>query len=146
MLTKILVLICLGSTLFMTGLIWFVQVVHYPLFDRVDQGDFLRYHADHSRLTTFVVFLPMVFELLSSLVLLARRPVGIPTSLLWLGAAAAVGSWLSTAFLQVPLHGRLGSGFDPIVHSRLVLTNWMRCVTWTGHSIVCLLIVWKMLK
>lgn len=29
-----------GATLFMTGLIWFVQVVHYPLFLRVGEGNF----------------------------------------------------------------------------------------------------------
>ena len=143
---KILILVCLTSTLFMTGLIWFVQVVHYPLFDRVDRGDFLRFHADHSRLTSLVVFVPMVLELLSSLGLLIERPIGVPVWLLWLGAALAGASWLSTALIQVPLHGRLGNGFDPTVHSLLVTTNWIRCVTWTGHSAVCLGIVARMFK
>ncbi len=31
----LLVLGNLAPTLMMTGLIWFVQIVHYPLFDRV---------------------------------------------------------------------------------------------------------------
>ena len=56
--TKLVFLTCLASTLFMTGLIWFVQVVHYPLFDRVDPDSFRRYHADHTIATGFVVILP----------------------------------------------------------------------------------------
>lgn len=32
---KWLLLLNLASALFMTGLIWFVQVVHYPLFERI---------------------------------------------------------------------------------------------------------------
>ena len=54
---KFALLACLASTLFMTGLIWFVQVVHYPLFSEVEPGDFLRYHAAHPRRTTRVVLL-----------------------------------------------------------------------------------------
>lgn len=33
-------LVCLGSTLYMTGLIWFVQAVHYPLLGEVGPGSF----------------------------------------------------------------------------------------------------------
>ena len=54
-----LLLACLASTLFMTGLIWFVQVVHYPLFDRVGAARFVPYHAAHSRRTSWVVAAPM---------------------------------------------------------------------------------------
>ena len=33
----LLLLLHAAATLFMTGLIWFVQVVHYPLFARVGE-------------------------------------------------------------------------------------------------------------
>jgi hypothetical protein len=35
-------LTCVASTLFMTGLSWFVQVVHYPLFAAVGPDAFAR--------------------------------------------------------------------------------------------------------
>src|SRR3954465_15471044 len=95
-------LACLASTLFMTGLIWFVQVVHYPLFAEVDPGRFPRYHAAHSRATTRVVIVPMVVELLSSVVLALRVGGGLDSALAWGGLVAAVGTWLSTIALQVP--------------------------------------------
>src|SRR5690242_11744149 len=88
-------LICLASTLFMTGLVWFVQVVHYPLFARVGTASFADYHHAHSRATTRVVLVPMALELASSLALIFIHPAGIGRALAWAGLAAAVLTWLS---------------------------------------------------
>jgi hypothetical protein len=41
-----------GTTIFMTGLVWFVQIVHYPLFKDVGQDKFKHYEAQHSNLTS----------------------------------------------------------------------------------------------
>jgi hypothetical protein len=38
-----LLLVNAASTLFMTGVIWFVQIVHYPLFIRVGPGVLVDY-------------------------------------------------------------------------------------------------------
>ena len=51
-----------AATLFMVGLIWFVQIVHYPLFGSVGRGGFAGYSQAHSRLTGFVVGPPMLVE------------------------------------------------------------------------------------
>ena len=37
------------STLSMLGLIWFVQIVHYPLMARVGRVRFHAYETDHQR-------------------------------------------------------------------------------------------------
>ena len=52
-----------AATVFMTGLIWFVQVVHYPLFSAVGRDRFSEYEGRHSRLTGRVVGAPMLLEL-----------------------------------------------------------------------------------
>ncbi len=67
----------LGSTLFMVGVIRFVQVVHYPLFSRVGGEGFALYSEAHSRLTTHVVGPPMLVEAEFTLFLLFRRPAEI---------------------------------------------------------------------
>jgi hypothetical protein len=41
-------LVHVGATLFMVGVIWFVQVVHYPLFSRVGLEKFSLYSEAHS--------------------------------------------------------------------------------------------------
>ena len=46
----------------MVGIIWLVQIVHYPLFSRVGAAGFAIYSGAHSRLTGLVVGPPMLVE------------------------------------------------------------------------------------
>ena len=138
MASTLALLTCLGVTCYMTGLIWFVQRVHYPLLERIEPGSFGRYHAEHVRRTGPVVALAMLAELGSSVALLFERPIGAPSWLAIAGLVAAVTTWASTAWLQVPLHRRLASGFDPTAHRRLVLGNWIRTASWTAHALIVL--------
>lgn len=39
----------------MTGVIWFVQIAHYPLFSRVGQPGFSEYEREHARRTSRVI-------------------------------------------------------------------------------------------
>lgn len=52
---KIALLAQLGTTLPLVGLIWFVQVVAYPQFARVDAASFPAYHAAHATLISYLV-------------------------------------------------------------------------------------------
>ncbi len=124
----------LASSWFMAGLIWIVQVVHYPLFGRVGREGFAAYESAHARLITPIVGPAMLVELVSSLALLAARPRGMPAWAAWAGVALVGIAWASTAFVQVPLHGTLARGFDEDAHARLVATNWVRTIAWSGHA------------
>lgn len=127
-------LLHLAATLFMAGLIWFVQVVHYPLFDRVGRDAFVQYQQQHVRRTTWVVGPPMLVEAATAALLIVE-----PASALGLvGAAWNAGAlgmiWLSTWLGQVPQHDRLLSGFHAEAHSRLTTGNWVRTALWTARS------------
>src|SRR4051794_17906237 len=63
-------LVHLAATSAMAGIIWFVQVVHYPLFGRVGNDAFCDYESAHRRLTTIVVGPTMVLELATGAILL----------------------------------------------------------------------------
>ena len=124
----------LTSALFMTGLIWFVQVVHYPLLARVG-ADSVGYQAAHMTRTTWVVGLPMLAEA-GSCVVLALLAVG-PGWQRWPSTVLLAIVWGATAFLLVPAHDVLARGFDPVVHERLVAANWIRTVAWTARAALC---------
>ena len=136
-----LLLAHLAATLFMVGLIWFVQVVHYPLFARVGEEGFPPYSEAHSRLTSYVVGPPMLLEAGTALLLVIRRPEGVPVSLAVFGLALVAVIWLSTALLQVPRHTALGSGFDRSLWRGLVGTNWIRTTAWSVRGLVVLWMV-----
>jgi hypothetical protein len=125
-----------AATLFMTGLIWFVQIVHYPLFNGVGSEEFRSYELRHSNLTTFVVVVPMFVELITAVALVWQRPEGIALWQLLLGLGLVGVIWLSTALLQVPQHNVLSQGFNESAYQTLVLSNWLRTATWTLRSVL----------
>ncbi len=70
-------LVNLAATLFMVGVIWFVQIVHYPLFARVGAGGFPAYSERHSRLTGLVVGPLMLAEAATAAALVLGPPRGV---------------------------------------------------------------------
>lgn len=133
----------LAATAFMAGLIWFVQVVHYPLFAAVGREAFAAYERKHTALTTLVVGPAMLAEaVLAGFVLL--RAIGAPgddAALATVGTTLLAVAWFSTAFLQVPCHRRLERGFDAGVARHLVSTNWVRTAAWSGRVVVAVLLI-----
>lgn len=134
------------ATLFMTGLIWFVQVVHYPMFADVSSDRFAAYEVKHSKLTTFVVGPPMLLELVTVILLLKLSPAGSMNQLAWVGAILLAAIWFSTAFLQVPMHSKLEAGFDETSHRFLVNSNWIRTVLWTARGVLAVLMIQLQMK
>lgn len=123
----------LASALYMTGLIWFVQLVHYPLFAHVGNDCFAQYSNLHQSRTTIAVA-PMLLEAGSAASLILVRPSSCPTWVAMIGLSLVALIWASTFFLQVPLHGRLAAGFDNTAIERLALTNWIRTILWSARS------------
>ncbi len=87
MLTFVL-LVHIAATLFMTGLIWFVQIVHYPLFSSVGADGFVAYEAAHTARTTWVVGPPMLLEAGTAALFVWLRPANLNGTLLTNGASA----------------------------------------------------------
>lgn len=78
---QFLLLTHLATTLIMVGIIWFVQVVHYPLFSQVGTAGFSAYSDAHSRLTTYVVGPPMLVQAASAILLVFVRHAGVLVAL-----------------------------------------------------------------
>ena len=126
----------LAATWFMTGLIWLIQQVHYPLMHDIGPAEFSAYNRSHQNRISPVVGIAMFLEVTSALTLLsfdasARKSAGFQISL----ALLAV-NWLSTAWIQVPLHRRLLQGHDPTAIAALVRTNWIRTIAWSARAVI----------
>jgi hypothetical protein len=121
--------------LYLTGVIWVVQLVVYPALALVGKSEFARYHAAHTRGMGWVVSAPMVLELgLAGWLAWAAYP-------LW-GAGTALGQlalvlliWAVTFFISVPFHNRLeADGYNYIAIDGLTRTNWLRTLAWTARA------------
>ena len=145
MIEKAVLLAHVVSTLTLVGVIWIVQVVHYPLFAGVGAAGWSAYEAGHQSRITFVVGPLMVLELATAVWLVLQRPEGLPAWAVLTGLVLVGLLWASTAFVQVPLHAALGGTFDADAHARLVATNWIRTVLWTARGGLVLWVLARLL-
>ena len=136
----------LAATWAMTGLIWFVQVVHYPLLARLGGAYFLAYHREHCARTGYVVAPLMLVELGTAAVLtylLAAAP-GVARTAAWVGLSLLGVIWASTVLVQIPQHNRLAAvGPEPATLTALVRGNWLRTAAWTLRAVVVVPFLWR---
>lgn len=122
------------ASFFLAGLIWFVQIVHYPAFLKVKDDNFQPFHRYHVSRTGLVVIPPMIVEMGSSIWL---------TSIferLWIynavGLALVTGIWISTFAIQIRLHRKLQKKNYQQFIPRLIASNWIRTVLWSAKAAV----------
>ena len=125
-----------AATFFMVGLIWLIQIVHYPLFDLVGLESYPEYQQSHQTLITPIVGPVMLIELVTAFLLVIQRPGSVPAWIPYSAFGLLIIIWASTAFIQVPCHESLTRAFDPEVHSRLVFSNWIRTAGWSLRGIL----------
>lgn len=127
----------------MTGLIWFVQIVHYPLFDDVPEVGFSAYERRHQQRTTWVVAPLMFIELGTAAALASGLAPDVPMAWAWTGLGLMLGVWAATFFVSVPLHAKLEHGKNAAVIRKLVSTNWVRTVLWTARGVLAIfMLIW----
>ncbi len=124
----------LVSTLFLVGLIWMVQIVHYPLFNDVGEQNYISYQQRHQSSITYVVGPMMLIELATAIMLIWFPVDGISKPMIFTGIGLVVLIWLSTAFIQVPCHEKLVKSFDLAAYNWLVNSNWIRTFAWTARG------------
>lgn len=136
----------LASTLYLVGVIWLVQLLVYPSMGQVGADGYAAYHNLHTSRITPIVAPAMIIELLTAIYFVFAPRDAIDYRYFWCGLALVLIIWISTFFLQVPLHEKLAKNFADDIQQRLVLTNWIRTITWTLRGALILWIVWLKIK
>ena len=127
----LLFIIHFSATLFMTGLIWVVQVLHYPSYRYISLEKFSAYQNFHTEAITLIVGPVMLIEIFSGLFLLINSQFDRLHVLNFSGLCIL---WLATLFFSVPNHNKLHLGFNDQVINQLIQTNWIRTILWTLRS------------
>lgn len=124
--------ISLISGVYMCGIIWVVQLIHYPSFKRIKNEEFVLFHKQHTTVMGLLVGPVMVTELVSAfwLITLSVNTFSV------LHLLAVILLWILTFFISVPLHNRLTQNFDENAINRLIATNWPRTLLWTSKTII----------
>lgn len=135
----LLFIVNLVTTAIMVGVIWTIQIVHYPFFHRFDKQDFNLHMDNHRKKISYIVIPIMLAELASAIGLViidtqfqAEFISGLILLLL---------TWLSTAVIQVPAHSKLANGYNQTEVHKLVRLNWIRTLLWSTRLAILLFIL-----
>lgn len=118
----------LVSCAVMTGLIWVIQILHYPAFALIREERFSEFHALHSKNITFIVGPVMLIELATAALLVVKFS---EQKFFWFNLFFLLVIWGCTALLSVPIHNDLALQQDQVLITKLVTTNWPRTILWT---------------
>lgn len=113
----------------MVGVIWTIQLVHYPSFNFVSPENFVSFEKFHAFRISLVVIPAMLLELITAIALVYYFKDMSPLLLLNLAIVLAI--WGVTFFISSPAHGKLLSGFNAETINLLISTNWIRTALWT---------------
>lgn len=116
----------------LTGLIWTIQVVHYPSFVYLGQHGFADGYRHHLRGIIPLTGVLMTSELIAFLLWWYQSGW---TAELSVPALCLAWIWGSTWLIHIPQHKQLSKGFDARLIRRLVNTNWGRTLAWTIRTL-----------
>jgi hypothetical protein len=131
----------LAVTWAMVGLIWMVQVVHYPLMASVGVESSSSYQTQHVAKMGWLVGPLMVVEMGLALALCSVSEVLVFPWMAWAGFGTLGCIWLITVMFSVPAHETLRDGFQAIEHHGLVQSNWWRTIGWSFRGGLALMLL-----
>jgi uncharacterized membrane protein len=126
---------------FLCGLIWIVQLVHYPSFKYIDKDVFVKFEVFHTRNISLIVVPAMIIELVTALLLFTSQPQSDIYILINLILVILI--WIATLVFSMPYHNKLSKSKDIKSINKLINTNWLRTAIWSTKS---LLLLWIFLR
>jgi hypothetical protein len=105
--------------------------VVYHTWRFIGEAEFAQAHiASGSRIIPIFVF-PLLVMTVMLILLFWHRHQAISRKLLWVALACVSITWISSAFIQIPMQFKLDLGRDEELLNQLILTDWIRVIpTW----------------
>lgn len=134
-------LLQLVITWMMVGMIWFIQIVHYPLYKKIKEG-FVEYERSHIRKASMLIGPFMLVEAISAIILLKMVPEGVLAKFAASNLILLILIWFSTSLLQISQHQKLRVRFSKKILQGLIRSNWIRTLLWTTKGCVMVVMIY----
>ena len=124
--------VLLGHLIFtsiMTGVIWVIQIVHYPSFHFIEKELYTAFQKFHMNKISIIVMPIMLAELITGIMLFLDKSSKRP--FLIISFVILVLIWLITGVFFSKAHNELMTGYQELVVNQLVVMNWIRTLLWT---------------
>ena len=116
-------------TSIMTGVIWVIQIVHYPSFHFIEKELYTAFQKFHMNKISIIVIPIMLAELITGIMLFLDKSSKSP--FLTISIIILVLIWLITGVFFTKAHNELIAGYQELVVNQLVAMNWIRTLLWT---------------
>ena len=126
------------STSIMVGVIWVVQLVHYPSFKYVNESDYVIFQKYHMSNISYIVFPVMFTELITAILILF---FGEESLFFMLSLICLFLIWVITGVLFTKYHSILKEGKDLKIIKKMIKANWIRALLWTMRLIMILFVI-----
>lgn len=122
-------------TFAMTGIIWFVHLIHYPVMNALDwQRE--TFEKIHWQKTMKIAVIMLILELGTGILFVLFHPVKIPSSLPISGLLLIVLIWVNTWWMCVPSHCQLKQQYNENSLQKLMKANKWRAILWSLRSVI----------
>ena len=124
--------VLLGHLIFtsiMTGVIWVIQIVHYPSFHFIEKELYTAFQKFHMNKISIIVIPIMLAELITGMMLFLDKSSKSP--FLIISFVILVLIWLITGVFFSKAHNELMTGYQELIVNQLVVMNWIRTLLWT---------------
>ena len=127
------------ATSVMVGVIWIIQLVHYPSFHFIELNQYTTFQRFHMSRISYVVIPAMLTELFTLILIIISMDQVDPIILA--SALLLTVIWLMTAVFFSGVHQKLTLGYDKAVVEKLVKLNWGRTLLWTVRLLLVSIVI-----
>ena len=143
------VYLLLGSlclSLYLVGVHWTFQLVHFPLLNRVGVNEFQDYQVSHQKRVIWSVRIPRLLAIILAAILIILDPWGIEIWQLWAYLGSLIlASAISFQFIR-PLQALLSrQGYSSKMIQLVTRLHWARTLLSTAGAAILIYIVARLL-
>ena len=122
------------STSIMVGVIWVIQLLHYPSFHFVQKSDYPKFQQFHMSRISLIVIPAMIIEFITGILMLQ---FGFSSNFLFISSLVIlITIWGITFIFFTKMHQVLISGYNEIIVNRLISINWSRTLLWSLRLLI----------
>lgn len=125
-----LILIQCAAFWFMAGVTWTLQILNYPLLEKINSSTFASYQEAHNKRFGKVMIPGVMISVLSTILLFFNLPDEVSFTIPLVQTVILLLITGSAALYAAPAHKKLEKNFDQVPVSSLIMTNWLRLIAW----------------
>lgn len=141
----IFLLLNLISTLLIAGVLWFIQLVHFPLINEMPAKNMVNNGYYHMQKILGIINLLFIIDFITIVFLLLLVNSDLSATLMLINILIFLFTVILTRITFLPIHQNLSKNPNSFLISKLINLNWIRTLVWSLKVLFMLIIFFEVL-